>query len=239
MGPSGYHLPRLRFEPGGALRETSLYEPVKAFLEGLGFAAKGEIGGCDIVAVNGDDPPILVICELKLRFNLELVLQGVERAAACDEVWLAAKLSAGRKGRESDARFRALCRRLGFGMLGVAESGEVSVIVSPVSPFPRNKRKKRSRLFQEYTRRRGDTARGGSTRQPIMTAYRQEAIACASAMLDGPLRPRDLKPLSARAQNILRHNFYGWFERVDRGLYALTPVGREAISNLQEPADAA
>jgi len=73
------------------------------------------------VALSGDDPPIVVIGELKLTFNLELILQAVDRAAAADEVWLAAKLSARGKGRESDARYRNLCRRLGFGMLAVTK----------------------------------------------------------------------------------------------------------------------
>ena len=99
--------------------ETALYLPVKRFLENLGFTVKGEIGGCDLVALSGDEPPIVVIGELKLSFNLELVLQAVDRAAAADEVWLAAKMSARGKGRESDARYRNLCRRLGFGMLAV------------------------------------------------------------------------------------------------------------------------
>ena len=67
-----------------------LYRPIKAFLEGLGFVVKGEIGGCDLLALRGDDPPVVVIGELKLSFNLELVLQGVDRAVGCDEVWLAA-----------------------------------------------------------------------------------------------------------------------------------------------------
>src|ERR1700737_2787086 len=86
--------------------ETALYLPVKRFLEGLGFQVKGEVGGCDLVALNGDDPPLVVIGELKLTFNLELVLQGVDRAGACDEVWLAARMSTRGKGRESDARPR-------------------------------------------------------------------------------------------------------------------------------------
>ena len=111
--------------------ETALYLPVKRFLEKLGFTVKGEVGGCDLVALSADDPPIVVIGELKLSFNLELVLQAVDRAGACDEVWLAAKLSATGKGRESDARYRNLCRRLGFGMLAVTRSGEVEVIVKP------------------------------------------------------------------------------------------------------------
>ena len=155
--------------------ETALYLPVKRFLENLGFTVKGEVGGCDLVALSGDDPPIVVIGELKLSFNLELVLQAVDRAGACDEVWLAAKMSARGKGRESDARYRNLCRRLGFGMLAVTSTGEVEVIVKPPTTSPRRDPKKRSRLVAEHRRRKGDPALGGSTRSPIMTAYRQQA----------------------------------------------------------------
>ncbi|TIW64257.1 MAG: hypothetical protein E5V58_32750, partial [Mesorhizobium sp.] len=71
----------------------------------------------------------------------------------------------------------------------------------------------------------------GSTRTPIMTAYRQEALACAAAMADGPKRPRDLKVLSPRAASILLHNYYGWFARAERGIYALTEIGRAAVQS--------
>ncbi|WP_245520523.1 DHHA1 domain-containing protein, partial [Mesorhizobium sp. M1C.F.Ca.ET.212.01.1.1] len=80
---------------------------------------------------------VVVICELKLQFNLELILQAVDRAAACDEVWLAAYMSARGKGREHDRRFRALCRRLGFGLLGVGKKGEVELLLSPAALPPR------------------------------------------------------------------------------------------------------
>src|SRR6478735_11701372 len=98
--------------------ETSLYEPVKRYLEDLGFQVKGEICGCDLVALRGDEPPIVVIGELKLSFNLELLLQGIDRTAACDEIWLAVRSSARGKARERDPRVRKLCRLLGFGLLG-------------------------------------------------------------------------------------------------------------------------
>jgi len=62
-----------------------------------------------------------------------------------------------------------------------------------------------------------------------MTAYRQEALACAVAMADGPKRPRDLKALTPRAASILQHNYYGWFARAERGIYALTEAGIAAI----------
>jgi hypothetical protein len=209
--------------------ETALYLPVKRFLENLGFTVKGEVRGCDLVALSGDDPPIVVIGELKLSFNLELLLQAVDRAAACDEVWLAARMSARGKGRESDARYRNLCRRLGFGMLAVTSSGQVEVIVRPATTAPRRDPKKRSRLVAEHNKRKGDPTLGGSTRSPIMTAYRQQALACASAMALGPRKIRELKPEFPNAPNILRDNFYGWFDRVDRGVYDLTDAGRAAL----------
>jgi hypothetical protein len=220
--------------------ETALYLPVKRFLEKLGFTVKGEVGGCDLVALSGDDPPVVVIGELKLSFNLELILQAVDRAGAADEVWLAAKLSARGKGRESDARYRNLCRRLGFGMLGVTDRGEVEVIVKPPTTAPRRDPKKRSRLVSEHRRRIGDPALGGSTRAPIMTAYRQQALGCASALAGGPRRVRDLREKFPDAGKILLHNVYGWFDRAERGIYVLTDAGRAALKRWpQQPVDVA
>jgi hypothetical protein len=209
--------------------ETSLYAPVKAFLEGLGYTVKGEVGGCDLVGLKGDDPPILVIGELKLTFSFELVLQAVDRAALADEVWLAASLSTRGKGREGDPRFRNLCRRLGFGLLGIAADRQVHVLLSPAAPAPRRNAKRRSRLVEEHRRRRGDPAVGGGSRAPVMTAYRQRALICASVLQDGPRRPRDLKAAAPDAAAILHRNVYGWFTRAERGLYALTDAGRDAL----------
>ena len=222
--------------------ETALYLPIKRFLEKLGFTVKGEVGGCDLVALSAGDPPVVVIGELKLTFNLELVLQAVDRAGACDEVWLAAKMSVRGKGRESDARYRNLCRRLGFGMLGVTSSGQVEVIVRPATTAPRRNPKKRSRLVAEHNRRKGDPTVGGSTRAPIMTAYRQQALACAAALAQGPRKVRELRPDMPDAPKILRHNHYGWFDRAERGIYVLTDAGHAALKRwpqqLMEIADA-
>jgi len=217
--------------------ETSLYLPVKAFLEQAGYTVKGEIGGCDIVGLSDQDPPVVVICELKMSFNLELILQAVDRAAVADEVWIAARISAKGKGRESDKRYRDLCRRLGIGMLGVADNGEISVIVGSVTPMPRTNPKRRSRLMREHQKRRGDPVVGGSTRVPQMTAYRQQALGCAAALASGPLKVKDIRSQVPDAGKILLSNVYGWFERLDRGVYQLTPAGREALSRWR-PSDA-
>lgn len=212
--------------------ETTLYLPVKSFLERAGYTVKGEIGGCDLVGLSDGDPTVVVICELKLTFNLELILQAVDRATVCDEVWIAARISAKGRGREADKRYRDLCRRLGLGMLGVSDRGEVIVIVSSVSPMPRTNPKRRTRLVKEHRKREGDPTRGGSTRVPIMTAYRQQAIACAVALAGGPLRPRDLKQAVPTAGQILLNNYYGWFERIEKGVYGLTPAGLQVLESV-------
>jgi hypothetical protein len=72
------------------------------------------------------------------------VLQGINRASACDEIWLAVRASA-RAGRERDPRVRKLCRLLGFGLLGVSATGRVEVLVEPGPWRPRRDPKRRSR----------------------------------------------------------------------------------------------
>ncbi len=210
--------------------ETTLYRPVKRFLEGLGFEVKGEVIHCDVVGVKAGAPPVVVIVELKLSFNLELVLQAVDRAAMGDEIWIAAKISKRGSGREGDKRFRNLCRRLSFGMLGIDAGGSAHILLSPAAPMPRSDRLKRSALMEEHRRRIGDPVAGGGARAPVMTAYRQRALACAAALSDGPAAPKTLKPLAPDAAGILRGNVYGWFERVARGLYGLTAPGRAALA---------
>ena len=62
-----------------------------------------------------------------------------------------------------------------------------------------------------------------------MTAYRQQALACAAALAEGAQRRRDLTKLVPDAPKILKGNVYGWFERVEKGIYGLTSKGREAL----------
>jgi hypothetical protein len=203
--------------------------PVKRFLEQRGFEVKGEVCGCDLVALRSDGDPIVVIGELKLSFNLDLLLQAVDRTAACDEVWLAVKGSSRGRGREQDPRVRKLCRLLGFGLIGVCPRGGVEVLVEPAPWRPRRNLKRRSRLVTEHRRRQGDPAQGGSTRAPIMTAYRQRSLACAASLADGPRKTRELKATVPDASTILLRNVYGWFERIDRGVYGLTEHGHAAL----------
>ena len=208
-------------------RESDLYPPVKAFLEAQGYEVKGEIGGCDALGTRGDEPPVIV--ELKLQFNLALVLQGVDRLSLTDRVYLAVARPRGRRdpgGFVYHRDVRKLCRRLGLGLMTVdTASPAVEVLLDPEPYRPRKKAKRLGRLLGEHARRAGDPTRGGVTRTPIVTAYRQEALRCALLIRDGQrtnlkaLRETGVVP---NAPSILQRDVYGWFQRVSRATYALT-----------------
>ena len=78
-----------------ALNETDLYAPVKRLLEEQGYTVRAEVDRCDLVAVRGGEPPVIV--ELKRRFALSLVYQGIERQRITDAVYLAVAAPSGRK----------------------------------------------------------------------------------------------------------------------------------------------
>jgi hypothetical protein len=52
------------------LNEIDLYAPVKELLEQQDYTVKGEVDRCDLAAVRGAEPPVIV--ELKRRFALSL-----------------------------------------------------------------------------------------------------------------------------------------------------------------------
>jgi hypothetical protein len=215
------------------MSEVSLYPAVKRFLEAAGFDVKGEVKGCDIVAVRLDEPLTLTIVEMKLGFSLELLLQATDRMRAADAVWLA--VPATRRGRDRDPRVHRLCRLLGFGLLAVnAARDRVEVLAEPAPYQPRQDLRRRGRLLSEHARRRGDPSPGGSTRAPVMTAYRQQALACAALLRAGPARPGELRTVAPDAGKILLRNVYGWFERTGRGLYRLTVAGEAALQRWPE-----
>ena len=206
-----------------------LYAPVKAFLEARGFAVKGEVRGCDVVAMREGEPDLLVIVEMKLGFSMELLLQAVDRMAMADEVWLA--VPATRRGRDQDRRAHRLCRLIGVGLLGVTVStGRVAVLAEPGPYKPALAGRKRSRLVGEFSRRAGDPTPGGGRGRPIMTAYRQAALALGVALRAGPRRPKELRGIAADAGVVLYRNVHGWFERVATGVYGLSPAGEAAVA---------
>jgi hypothetical protein len=216
-------------------RETALYLPLKRFLEERGYEVKAEVVGCDLVARRGDEPPVIV--ELKLRFGLPLLLQGIDRLALSERVYLAVpRPPAARLGRPlgpASADIRRLCRRLGLGLIVVGNARRpVEVLEEPRPYRPRRATHRVRRLEDEFARRIGDANLGGVAGVPLVTAYRQDALRCARALaVGGPLPVAGLRAASAvpSATRIVQQNVYGWFARVARGTYALTGDGRQAL----------
>jgi hypothetical protein len=228
------------------LTEIDLYEPVKAFLEAQGYVVKGEIHDCDVVGHRAGEP--LVIVELKLRFNLALVLQGVNRLALTDLVYLAVPRAV-KSRRDSvsadDREVQRLCRLIGFGLLTVnaaAPAGRaVEVVLDPAPYRPRKNKTRAALLLGEHQRRRGDPNRGGGRGVPIVTAYRQEALRCVQLLDGGPLSIKTLRAtgLVPHVAGILQRDVYGWFQREGRGVYSVSENGRRALATFAHALDVA
>ena len=223
-----------------AYQEAALYLPVKQFLERRGFDVKGEVRGCDLVARRGEEPPVIV--ELKLRFNLSLILQGIDRLAMTERVYLAVprpeRRARGGPLAPERPEIRKLCRRLGLGLMLVGLTRKtVEILEEPVPYRPRQAKSRALRLVDEFSRRIGDANTGGAVGVPLVTAYRQDALRCARALaLGGPMRVGALRAAAEvpRAARILQSNVYGWFHRIERGIYALTPEGDQALSRFAD-----
>jgi len=214
-------------------READLYAPVKRWLEARGYVVKGEVGAADVVAVAPDAPGEPLLIELKTGFTLSLLQQGIARLAVSDHVYLAVPKP--KKGRKALAADAALCRRLGLGLIHVRpRDGHVEVLCDPGPYAPRKSAKKKARLLREFERRAGDPNDGGATRHGIVTSYRQDALRCARYLAEtGPDRGAAIAKATGvpAATRIMRDDHYGWFERVERGVYGLSAGGRQGLAD--------
>ena len=214
------------------MKETELYAPVKAYLENQGYEVKSEIKDCDLVAVRDEEDPVIV--ELKLSLSINLLMQGIDRQTMSDAVYVAVPAGKGKRwfGQVKDAV--KLCRRLGLGLISVRfEAVTPSVLVHcDAGPYkPRKVKWRKEALLKEFERRVGDPNTGGQSKRKIITAYRQDALRLANALQKGPNKPRVLAvDLGVpKAANILQADHYGWFERVERGVYELRSAGHDAL----------
>ena len=207
------------------MRETTLYEPIKRFLEKQGYEVKAEIGSADVVAVRSDEAPVVI--ELKTGFSLSLFHQATERQTMTDVVYIAVPANPGRGFSRALRRNLTLCRRLGLGLLTVRLRDQLVVVHADPAPYrPRQSPRKRARLLAEFSKRAGDPNVGGATRQGIVTAYRQDALRCLKFLSENGATKAALVANGSgvdNARRIMSDNHYGWFERVRPGVYGLTP----------------
>ena len=219
------------------MAETELYGPIKALLTGQGYEVKDEVGAADLVACRGDEPPVIV--EFKTGFSLSLFHQGIERQSVTDHVYVAVPRGEGPRWAKALKNNAALCRRLGLGLITVRlRDGFVEVHLDPAPYRPRKVAKKKERMLREFARRVGDPNQGGTTRSTIVTAYRQDALRCAACLSShGPTKGALVARETGveRATRLMADDHYGWFERVETGIYGLTPKGAEALVRYGSP----
>lgn len=226
------------------IHETDLYEPIREYLEELGYEVQGEVKGCDLAAVMGDD---LIVVEMKTSFNLKLLSQAVKRQRVTDSVYVAIPYP---KGGKRTAAWRDMCillRRLEIGLITVdlaKDGGRVEVHFHPhtfdrLKSLRANKRVRYS-IIKEAEGRSGHYNTGGASRTKIITAYREQAVHIACCMMRyGNMSPAQLRKIgtSPKTPNILRDNYYGWFTRVSRGIYKLEDSAREFLEEYPELAE--
>ncbi len=217
------------------MKESDLYLPLKRFLEAQGYEVKGEVQDCDVVAVRGEEVPVVV--ELKLTINLDVILQAVDRLAITPTVYIGIpKRSSSLKRRRK--QIIKLLRMLGLGLVTIDPAlkiGSVDVLLDPGEYRPRKSKRRQERLLGEFMQRVGDPNLGGTAkRKGLMTAYRQRALAIGWFLHEhGPTKASDVAITvgDPQARDILYNNVYGWFERESRGVYKLSPRGEEEIAH--------
>jgi hypothetical protein len=212
-----------------ALSEADLAGPLCTYLAKQGYTVRSEVKDCDIAAVKGDD---LLIIELKKSMNLTVVVQAVRRQRMTDSVYVAIPRPANKwKWWKESRGVQHLLHRLELGLILVSlDPGKppVEVVFHPLPITRRKVVKSRRAILEEIANRSADYNTAGTNRTKLATAYRENAIRIACCLhVNGPSSPAALRAMGTgdKTYSILRFNPYGWFERIDKGVYSLTGRG--------------
>ncbi|WP_328019152.1 DUF2161 domain-containing phosphodiesterase [Heyndrickxia sporothermodurans] len=216
--------------------EVDLYKPIHKHFTNQGYEVKSEVNDCDITAVKGDE---LIIIELKVRLNVDLLIQATKRQKLTDQVYIAIPKPSYSFYSKKWKDICHLIKRLELGLIIVSflqSTTKMDIVISP-APFDRKKsmqqnKKKRKKLLSEIEGRHGDHNIGGSSQTKIMTAYKETSIQIAYLLEQfGPLSPKALRQMGTgeKTQSILFNNYYGWFVRIQKGIYGISEKGKSEI----------
>lgn len=226
--------------------EKEMYPYVKEFFTSRGFEVRAEIVDCDVVAIKDG---VMVAAEMKVKMGIKLLSQAAQRQKSFDLVYIAVpKPTFKQRTKRAYKETLHLIRRLELGLLYVDTNGEgICTEEFPPAPFARNQsiasrsaRKTRIDAMEEFLARSEDYNIGGITREKQMTAYRENALLIALYMIrDGAMSAKQLKELDCgeKSYPIIHDNHYGWFERVDKGIYDVTKKGKHAVKKYKHVCD--
>jgi hypothetical protein len=223
------------------LYEVDLFKPVQKHFTKMGYSVFGEVNDCDVVAIKEEE---LIVVELKLNLNVDLLIQATNRQRLADQVYIAIPKPKYKRNSKKWHDMSHLIKRLELGLIVVTflKSGAKLDVIFPPGPYNRQSsiqsyKRKRKKLLEEIAGRKINKNLGGSSQTKIMTAYKETCIHIAYCLQKyGPLSPKVLRQMGTgdKTLSILSKNYYGWFRRVERGVYGLTEVGKKEIKDFPQ-----
>ncbi len=245
------------------ISETDLYEPIYEFLTEQGYEVHSEVNDCDVTAVKDDEIIIVELkCKFSTKLLVQAtkrqkitdfvyVALPIPDKGYRSKNWLGIRHLLRRLELGlifvSFAKHKPLHTRsqvepgkapqpLSQVVLG-KEKAEIQIVFHPL-PFERKKKPKDKRaLLKEISERSGDYNKGGSSKTKLITAYKEKAIHIACCLkTHGKLSPKELRKLGTdnKTQSILSNNYYNWFERINRGIYALKQKAKEELKQFPD-----
>ena len=213
------------------MKETDLFPLLKSYFENQGFYVQAEVNDCDIGAKKEE---LIIIVEMKTQLNLKLIYQGCQRQLINDNVYLAVPRINNKKTYKERLY---ILRRLNLGLLIVDLDNEtVEAIIDPTEFVFRRSKKKKQKLLKEMNQRVTNINIGGTTQSKLLTSYRERVIRIAYYLRTGEKTTKEIKELTGveNTTQYLQKNYYKWFIRVSRGVYALTKTGVEELEKYKE-----
>ena len=214
------------------MKETELYEPIKKHLLKNGYKVQAEVKNCDIACLFENR---LIVIEMKKSFNLKLLYQAMDRKAFADKVFVAINRPKNFRKKESKHMVSVL-KAMNIGLITVALDSPlktVQIVLEPNYAKIKRKTRKRTMVLNELDRRNLDANIGGSTKKDnILTAYREQVIfvACVLNKIEKSSPSNIKKQFNIQnASYILQNNHYGYFERIERGVYTLSKKGKDML----------
>lgn len=217
--------------------EKDLYVPIRDFLREHGWDVKGEVKNCDVAALKEE---LLLVVEMKTSLNLDVILQASIRQKTADITYIAVPKKARTLSTKRWKNILQLLKRLEMGLFLVDFKFSVPRVEQALKAetfsldkIRKSSSKRKDIILKEFNNRYGDYNTGGVNREKIVTAYREIALHIAALLeKDGMHSIRELVALGTdkkKTSKVLQDNFYGWFQRVSRGVYELSEKGKKEI----------
>lgn len=206
----------------------------------MGYKVNAEVLNCDMTALKEDE---LIIIELKRSLSVTLLSQALDRQKTGAAVYIAVpkpKKYAPRKFRDTLYVLKKLELGLIFVTLHDEDCAFAEIIYNP-QPFTpvRTNKKARSKILKEISGREQDNNIGGVTHRKVATAFTEKNIFIACiAQKHGTITPKLAKEITGTdCGALLNRNYYGWFEKLERGIYTITDKCLAELADYPELTD--